>query len=173
LPNSKPKTRTVVSANFNPSHSGWDTLWFRLTSPPFKFLERGTLCPAKINESYSPPRGGGEPPKAAGGRSPVTFRFQTSASRFSKPAFRFPTASFEFAEPSIRSETSTSAFCTSMMSFKTSTSAHKTERLQLQMQTLARKTAMFAPQIARKAMLSSTLRFVEENAAIAVHNGVP
>src|SRR5215510_1994786 len=54
LPNSKPKTRTVVSANFNPSHSGWDTLWFRLTSPPFKFLERGTLKSGKISESYSP-----------------------------------------------------------------------------------------------------------------------
>src|SRR5262245_41160652 len=43
LPNSKPKTRTVVSATFNPSHSGWDTIWFRLTSPPFKFLERRGL----------------------------------------------------------------------------------------------------------------------------------
>src|SRR5689334_22031072 len=43
LKNSKPKTRSVVSANFNPSHNGWDTLWFRLTSPPFKFLERRGL----------------------------------------------------------------------------------------------------------------------------------
>src|SRR4029434_672027 len=40
LQNSTPKTRSVVSANFNPSHRGWDTLWFRLTSPPLKFLER-------------------------------------------------------------------------------------------------------------------------------------
>src|SRR5262245_45274347 len=54
LPNSKPKTRTVASANFNPSHSGWDTLWFRLTSPPFKFLERGTLNPANQRKLFSP-----------------------------------------------------------------------------------------------------------------------
>jgi hypothetical protein len=43
LQNSTPKTRSVVSANFNPSHRGWDTLWFRLTSPPLKFLERRGL----------------------------------------------------------------------------------------------------------------------------------